>query len=61
MNAVPYFELWQSRQNANWYFHLKAPNHEIICNSEGYATRAGAENAINRVKQYAPIAPVLTR
>lgn len=57
MNAVPVFEIWQSRQNLQWYFRLKAPNHEIICQSEGYTTRAGAEQGVSRVKAYAPIAP----
>ena len=57
MNAVPVFEVWQSRQNLQWYFRLKAPNNEIICNSEGYTTRASAEQGVNRVKAYAPAAP----
>lgn len=50
------FEVWQSRNNQQWYFRLKAPNHEIICNSEGYTTRAGAEQGLARVKAYAPTA-----
>lgn len=56
MNAVPVFEVWQSRNNQQWYFRLKAPNNEIICNSEGYTTRAGAEQGLARVKAYAPAA-----
>ena len=56
MNAVPVFEVWQSSQNQQWYFRLKAPNHEIICNSEGYTTRANAEQGVGRVKAYAPTA-----
>lgn len=56
MNDVAVFEVWQSRNNQQWYFRLKAPNHEIICNSEGYTTRAGAEQGLARVKVYAPTA-----
>lgn len=56
MNAGPVFEVWQSRNNLQWYFRLKAPNNEIICNSEGYTTRAGAEQGLARVKAYAPTA-----
>ena len=56
MNAVPVFEVWQSRANLQWCFRLKAPNNEIICNSEGYTTRAGAEQGLARVKVYAPTA-----
>lgn len=31
-------------------FHLKAPNGEIICASQGYATKASAERASRRSK-----------
>jgi uncharacterized protein YegP (UPF0339 family) len=58
MSAIPIFEVWQSRNNQQWYFRLKAPNHEIICSSEGYTTRSGAEQGLARVKLYAPAAQV---
>lgn len=56
MNAIPVFEVFQSRHNQQWYFRLKAPNNEIICISEGYTTRASAEQGVNRVRAYAPTA-----
>lgn len=39
MNAVPVFEVRQSRANLQWYFQLKAPNNEIICDFESRGTR----------------------
>lgn len=36
------FELFTGT-NDQWYFHLKAPNGEIILASEGYKTKQGAE------------------
>lgn len=56
MNTIRVFEVGQSSANQQWYFRLKAPNNEIICNSEGYTTRAGAEQRLARVKAYATAA-----
>jgi uncharacterized protein YegP (UPF0339 family) len=39
-------------------FHLKAPNGEIICASQGYATKANAEKGIDAIKTHAPGAKV---
>lgn len=36
------------------YFHLKAPNGEIIMSSEGYKTLAGCENGIGSCREHAP-------
>lgn len=57
MDAVPLFEVWQSAANRQWYFRLKSPNNENICNHEGYTTCAAAELGLTRVKAYAPAAP----
>lgn len=32
--------------NAQWYFHIRARNHKIIAQSEGYKTRASALKTI---------------
>lgn len=40
------FQVWQSKQNGQWYFRLLAANNKIILASEGYRDRAGAENGI---------------
>jgi uncharacterized protein YegP (UPF0339 family) len=32
-------EYWQSTRNSKWYFHLKAKNHKIVAQSEGYEDR----------------------
>jgi len=51
------FEIFKGN-NGWFYFRLKAPNGEIICASEGYSSKQGAQNGVAAVKQYAPTAPV---
>lgn len=45
-----YFKLFQSEKNNEWYFNLKAGNHETILASQGYNAKSGAENGIDSVK-----------
>lgn len=45
-----YFKLFKSDKNNQYYFNLNAGNNEIILQSEGYTTKAGAENGIDSVK-----------
>ncbi len=52
------FEYWKSPKDGMWYFHLKAPNNEIIAHSEGYATMQNCLDGINSVKNYAPNATI---
>jgi uncharacterized protein YegP (UPF0339 family) len=40
-------------------FHLKAPNGEIIAASQGYETKASAEQGIEAIKTHAPGAAVV--
>ena len=40
--------------NAERYFHLKAPNGEIIMYSESYKKLAGCENGISSCREHAP-------
>lgn len=47
------FELYKST-NGQFRFRLKAGNGEIILSSEGYVSKAGAENGIQSVKTNAP-------
>ena len=51
------FVIFRGR-DGQFYWHLKAPNGEIICQSEGYASKQGAQNGIVACKKYAPTAPV---
>ena len=37
----PFYEVFRGRRG-QWYFHLKAANGKIVCQSEGYNTRRGA-------------------
>lgn len=52
------YSVWQSTQNSQWYFNLKAGNGEIILASQGYASKQGALTGAGAVKKYAPDAPV---
>lgn len=45
--------------NDEWYFHLCAPNGEIIAQSEGYKERRNALKGISSVRDNAPIATVV--
>ena len=51
------FTLFKGK-NDQYYFNLKAANGEIICQSEGYVSKQGAENGIASVKENAPGAPI---
>lgn len=52
------FEMWEATKDGQWYFHLKAPNGEIIASSEGYTTKDNCRNGIESVKKYAPNADI---
>lgn len=41
---------WQSKQDRQWYWHLKAGNGEIIAHGEGYRNEADCVAAIGLVK-----------
>lgn len=49
------FEIFKAT-NGQYYFRLKAENGEIIANSEGYASKQGAQNGIAAVRRCAPSA-----
>lgn len=44
-----------------YWWHLKANNGEILCHSEGYAAKQGAQNGIDAVKRIAANALVYDR
>ncbi|ENO12506.1 hypothetical protein MBGDC06_00698, partial [Thermoplasmatales archaeon SCGC AB-539-C06] len=46
------------KKNGLWYFHLKAPNGEVIASSEGYNTKDNCRNGIDSLKKYAPDADI---
>ena len=39
--------------NGQFYWNLKAPNHEIIAHGEGYIAKQNALNAISNLQKYA--------
>lgn len=53
----PKFELYKDAAG-KFRFRLKASNGQIIGSSEGYETKAGAENGIDSVKRNAPTAEI---
>lgn len=55
MEKKPKFELFQG-VNRDWYWHLKAPNGQIIASSEGYSSQQMAKHGITSVKHNAEIA-----
>ena len=47
------FEIYQSPKNKQFYFRLKAKNHQVILASEGYKTKASCKNGIGSVRKNA--------
>ena len=45
--------------DGKFYFHLKAGNGEIICQSQGYASKQSALNGIESIRENAPKAEVV--
>jgi uncharacterized protein len=52
------FEIFKDTRG-EFRFHLKSPNEEVIASSEGYKTKASAENGIKSVQTNAPGATVV--
>ncbi len=44
-----YFQIFKSKANNQWYWHLKSANHEIIAYGEGYINREDCVHAVNLV------------
>ena len=44
------FEIFQSPKNKKFYFNLKARNGQVILQSQGYASKSGAQGGIKSVK-----------
>lgn len=51
------FECFTSK--GQHYFRLKSPNGKIVCQSEGYTSKAGCAKGIAAVKRLAADAPVI--
>lgn len=54
------FDLWVDK-GGEYRFNLVASNGQVIASSQGYASKAGALNGIESVKNHAPDAPVVER
>lgn len=57
----PYFVLWKSNQDNQYYWVFKGSNHETLCVSEGYITKLNALNSINIVSKFASMAKINDR
>jgi uncharacterized protein YegP (UPF0339 family) len=44
-----YAEIWKSPFDGLWYWHVRGRNHEIVTQSEGYTTRAGALHGLRLI------------
>lgn len=47
------FEHWQSELDSKWYWHLRADNHEIVAQGEGYETERACLHGVSLVQQSA--------
>lgn len=45
------FNIWQSQQNANWYFNIEGSNGEKVAQSEGYTSRQNAAHTVDLIRQ----------
>ena len=52
------FEYWKSPKDGLWYFHLVAPNNEIVAQSQGYTTKDNCINGVNAIKKYSQTASI---
>jgi uncharacterized protein YegP (UPF0339 family) len=51
----PYWQVYQ-RADKDWGIRLRGANHEIVMWTEGYESKAGAEQTVRWVKQNAATA-----
>ena len=55
------FIIWKSSADSQWYWHLKAKNGEVICQSEGYRSKYNARKGIKSVRRNALFAKEETK
>ena len=53
------FELWQSKEDGQWYFHMIAPNGGVIVHSGAYNSEDECLEGIEQVRRYARLAIVI--
>ena len=54
------FEIIKGR-DGQYYFHFKAPNGQIVAQSEGYTSKQSCQYGINCVRQHAHMAEIIDR
>lgn len=50
LKNIPKIEVFKGK-NAKWYWHLRAANGEIVCNSEAYETKQKASQTAYRLEE----------
>ena len=55
------FEYWQSEKDEKWYFHFKAPNGEVMAQSQGYTREQSCTDAIAMIQDQAQSADTCVR
>ena len=53
-----YFQRWRSSKDNQYYWRLRADNHEIVAHGEGYKNAADRDHAIDLVKSTNADTPV---
>jgi uncharacterized protein YegP (UPF0339 family) len=46
--ARDYAELYRSKQDGKWYWHMRAGNGEMIADSEGYSRKIDARDVLEQ-------------
>jgi uncharacterized protein YegP (UPF0339 family) len=53
------FHYWKSATDGRWYWHAKAPNHEVVATaSQGYQHKESCLESIELVQKHAATAAV---
>ena len=52
MAGAPYWQMYQSRKDRNWYWRFRAPNNETIAVGEGYNSEASCVRAMKTLHHY---------
>ena len=61
MRKQPKFEIFQAfdSMHADWRWHLKGANGEIVAQGEGYASQRNAKRAVDRIVTLATTAKIV--
>ena len=55
--SLPRFEVWRGA-DAQWYWHLRAQNGQVVAQGEGYQRKGGALGGVEALKRSAARASI---